>query len=204
MKLNLGCGAQVLDGWCNVDYAIGARFVKIPFFKWFNGKAKLFNLTWDRKIILHDLTKKFPWADDSVEIVYSSHTLEHFSKEDGKRFLSECHRVLKKKGIIRIVVPDLQDIINGYNDGRIKADDFLEKLGVLYDNSKNPMKKGLYFFFQFPHKCMYDNQRLISVLNEIGFDASKRLPFDSVIEGIRGIELKERTEQAVIIEGYKR
>ena len=86
MKLNLGCGAQVLDGWVNVDYALGARFMKIPFFSAFNKKAKLFNLEWNEKIHIHDLTKKFPWADSSVDIVYSSHTLEHLSREEGKIF----------------------------------------------------------------------------------------------------------------------
>jgi len=33
MKLNLGCGNQVVEGWVNVDYALGARFAKIPFSK---------------------------------------------------------------------------------------------------------------------------------------------------------------------------
>ena len=110
MKLNLGCGSQVPAGWVNVDYALGAQFMKIPFFRAFNRKVKLFNLDWNEKIYLHDLTKKFPWTDSSIDIIYSSHTLEHFSKQDGKRFLSECHRVLRENGIIRIVVPDLRGI----------------------------------------------------------------------------------------------
>lgn len=204
MKLNLGCGSQVPDQWNNVDYALGARFFKIPFFHTLNKKVKLFNLDWNDKIYLHDLTKKFPWADSSIDIIYSSHTLEHFSKEDGRRFLSECHRVLRKDGIIRIIVPDLRHDVTEYIEGRINADDFVEKLGVLYGHSNNTLKKRLAPFFQFPHKCMYDNSRLIEILNEVGFDASTRASFDSDIEDIRLVELESRTEKAVIVEGRKR
>lgn len=204
VKLNLGCGSQVPDGWVNVDYSLGARFIKIPFFRVFNKKVKLFNLDWNEKIYLHDLTKKFPWTDSSVDIVYSSHTLEHFSKEDGRRFLADCYRVLRKNGIIRIVVPDLRHDVIEYMEGRVYADDFVEKLGVLYGGSNKTLKRILAPFFQFPHKCMYDNSRLIEILHEIGFEASTRAGFDSGIEDIRLVELEGRIENAVIVEGLKR
>jgi hypothetical protein len=137
MKLNLGCGAKVPDGWVNVDSSLGARLAKIPLFRSFNRKLKLFQLDWDEKIYLHDLTKRFPWADSSVETVYSSHTLEHFTKKDGRRFLSECHRVLCQGGIIRIVAPSLRHEVVEYLEGRTLADDFVEKLGVLYGTGNN-------------------------------------------------------------------
>jgi len=203
IKLNLGCGSQVPDGWINVDYALGARFMKIPFFSIFNRKVKLFDLDWNEKIFLHDLNKKFPWANSSISAIYSSHTLEHFSKKDGLRFLTECHRVLRQNGIIRIVVPDLRHDITEYIKGQIYADDFIEKLGVLYGNSNSALKKKMYPFFQFPHKCMYDSPRLTEILNKIGFIASSRAAFDSDIEEIRMVELEGRTENAVIAEGRK-
>jgi predicted SAM-dependent methyltransferase len=203
MKLNLGCGPQVPDGWINVDYALGARFMKIPFFQAFNKKVKLFDLDWNDKIYLYDLTKKFPWTDSSIDIIYSSHTLEHFSKEDGRTFLTECHRVLRKNGIIRIVVPDLRHFVAEYIEGRFPADEFVEKLDVLYKNSGNALKNRLSPFIQFPHKCMYDNEKLLEILNEIGFDATSRAGFDSNISDIRLVELEGRTENAVIVEGLK-
>jgi ubiquinone/menaquinone biosynthesis C-methylase UbiE len=203
MKLNLGCGSNVVQGWVNVDFAIGARLMKIPFFRAFNRKVKLFTLDWNDKIFICNLANKFPWADSTIDIAYSSHTLEHFSKEEGRKFLSECHRVLRSNGIIRIVVPDLKYYVNEYMEGRINADDFLENLFVLYGNSNNAFKKLLFPFFQFPHKCMYDHSRLIEILNEIGFSASLKAAFDSDIEDIRQIELEERTINAVIVEGRK-
>jgi ubiquinone/menaquinone biosynthesis C-methylase UbiE len=203
MKLNLGCGSQVPDGWVNVDYALGARLMKIPLFRMLNKKIKLFNLDWNEKIYLHDLTKKFPWNDSSIDIVYSSHTLEHFSKNDGQSFLAECYRVLRKDGVIRIVVPDLRHIVIEYIEARIYADDFVEAVGVLYENSNNKLKNKLLPFLQFPHKCMYDNSRLLKILSEIGFQAASRSAFDSNIEDIRLVELESRTKNAVIVEGRK-
>ena len=51
---------------------------------------------------------------------------------------------------------------------------------------------------------MYDSPRLLEILNEIGFEAANRAAFVSDIDDIRLVELKERTENAVIVEGRKR
>ncbi|HZP88885.1 MAG TPA: methyltransferase domain-containing protein [Burkholderiales bacterium] len=205
MKLNLGCGSQVPEGWTNVDYALGARFAKIPLFLLLNRKLRLFNLDWNKNIYLHDLTKTFPWADCSTDVVYTSHTLEHFSKEAGRRFLKECYRVLRKNGIIRIVVPDLRYLVVEYLEGRSRADEFVASLGVLYASSDSGLKNRLSPFIQFPHihKCMYDSSTLLEILKETGFDASSRAAFDSDIDDIRSVEAEGRTENAVIVEGRK-
>lgn len=204
MKLNLGCGPQVLDGWVNVDYALGARLMKLPLLRAVNRKLRVFNVDWDERIFVHDLTKPFPWSSGSADVVYSSHTLEHLSKEDGRRFLSECHRVLRDDGVIRIVVPDLRSLIDDYTQGQIKADDFVQRLDVLYQDSGSSIKRKLAPFIQFPHKCMYDNQRMVEVLESMGFEARVRKAFDSEIEDIRRVEDGGRTERAVIVEGRKR
>ncbi|MEF8761580.1 MAG: methyltransferase domain-containing protein [Candidatus Accumulibacter sp. UW25] len=204
MKLNLGCGSQVVDGWVNVDYSIGARAMKIPFFSTLNKRLKLFNLDWNEKIYLHDLTKRLPWLDSSVDVIYSSHTLEHFTKDEGRSFLAECHRVLRRDGIIRIVVPDLRHYVDKYIKGHIRADDIVKRLGVLYGSSDNRIKKTLSPFFQFPHKCMYDKERLVEIVDEVGFNATSKQAFCSGIEDIQVIEVKERTKTAVIVEGRKR
>jgi len=203
MRLNLGCGSRVPHEWINVDYALGARFMKIPYFRIINKKLKLFDLDWSEKIFLHDLTKKFPWTDNSIDVVYTSHTLEHFTKKDGRIFLIECHRVLRKNGIIRIVVPNLRSHMDDYMKGQIRADEFVEKLGVLY-KANNMLKKYLYPFFELStHKCMYDSPSLLEILKGIGFAASNRAPFDSDITDISRVELEGRTKNAVIVEGRK-
>jgi predicted SAM-dependent methyltransferase len=58
--------------------------------------------------------KGIPVPDNSFKVVYHSHVLEHFSREAGVAFIKECYRVLEKGGIIRIAVPDLEQIAKNY------------------------------------------------------------------------------------------
>ena len=47
-------------------------------------------------------------------MVYHSHVLEHFSKRQGEFFVRECFRVLRPGGLLRLAVPDLEDIARAY------------------------------------------------------------------------------------------
>lgn len=89
--LNFGCGSRFHPAWKNFDLAPRAPSV-----------AKF------------DVRARLEHADASVDAVYHSHLLEHLSKEDALRFLSECRRILKPGGTIRVVVPDLEGICRQY------------------------------------------------------------------------------------------
>ena len=204
MKLNLGCGDQTPQGWINVDYALGARFAKLPLFSFLNKQFRFFNIDWNKHIYLHDLRTRFPWGDGQANYVYSSHSLEHLTREEGLFFLRECHRILKQRGVIRVVVPDLRVIVDDYLKGSTKANQFLENLGVLYGGQHSRLKQRLSPFFQFRHKCMYDCETLLAIMQEIGFACEPRNAFSSRIEDIDRIELESRTQSAVILEGEKR
>lgn len=106
-------------------------------------------------------------------------------------------------GVIRIVVPDFLWIVREYLDGHITAEHFLEKLGVLYGEELNGVKKTFAPFVSFPHKCMYNLRSLRSALDDAGFQAEEKAPFESRIPDIEQIEQKGRTEKAVIVEGVK-
>jgi len=163
----------------------------------------LFNLRWDPSIFIHDLTTPFPWADDCAEVIYSSHTLEHLDRAQGQEFLTQCFRVLRPGGVIRIVVPDLAFHVERYSKGTVPADSFLEDLDVLYGAGKSGMKRWLAPFVQYPHKCMYDQKALLIAMHRAGFACEPRRPFDSRIMDIESIELAGRTDNSVIVEGLK-
>lgn len=203
-KINLGCGLHVVDGWINVDYALGARMFKIPLFSDLNKKLHLFKREWDRRILIHDLRRQFPFQDESIDVVYSSHTLEHFTREEGLRFLKECHRVLKKNCIIRIVVPDLEEFAAKYVRGEMSAVDFVDQLGVRTPNQNSGLfRKTINCLIAFPHKCMYDHSAMLEAMRMTGFQGRRRAPFDSEIPDIRSIEIESRTHDAVIVEAVK-
>lgn len=108
--LNLGCGTTYIESWTNID---------------FNSKNK--------HVIKHDLSKKLPFPDNSFEVVYHSHLLEHFSKVEGEKLINECYRILTHNGILRIAVPDLEKI----------AKEYITNLQSVNDNC-NPLNKANY------------------------------------------------------------
>lgn len=89
--LNLGCGSRFHHEWKNVDF-----------------------ISNHPDVMSCNLTRGIPFKSSSVEVVYHSHLLEHLKKQQAKVFLSECYRVLIPNGIIRIAVPDLEQITRSY------------------------------------------------------------------------------------------
>lgn len=89
--LNLGCGSQFHPDWTNIDITSSSPYIQA-----------------------HDLRQGIPYSDDTFEVVYHSHLLEHFPKHGALGFMRECYRVLTPGGIIRVVVPDLERMVQMY------------------------------------------------------------------------------------------
>lgn len=53
--------------------------------------------------IIHDINEGLPFIDECVDIITSSHFMEHV--KDFGFVMRECHRVLKKGGILEFTVP---------------------------------------------------------------------------------------------------
>ena len=73
-----------------------------------------------------------PPRDGSVDYIYSSMLFEHLNEEEVSNLLLECRRVLKKKGEMRIVVPDNLMYIKQYFMNDIM---FFEHLVGIYSES---------------------------------------------------------------------
>jgi SAM-dependent methyltransferase len=96
--LNLGCGQRFHPDWVNLDLHPTSPSVQ----KW-------------------DLQKDLPFPDESFDVVYHSHVLEHFSRADGLQLLRRCRRLLKPSGTVRVVVPDLENIVRLYLEALDKS-----------------------------------------------------------------------------------
>lgn len=203
IKINLGSGPKAIAGWVNLDGALGARLHKFGVFKWLNRMFRFTDATWDRDIRILNFRKPMPWADGAVDVIYTSHTLEHLSRDEGLQILRECFRVLKVGGILRILVPDLASHVNGYLQGQTPAEDFLEDLGVIFGAGKKGWKRVAARFVEFPHQCMYDTPALLRVCRSVGFECAEKSAFDSDIADIRQIEIEDRTVAAVVVECRK-
>jgi 2-polyprenyl-3-methyl-5-hydroxy-6-metoxy-1,4-benzoquinol methylase len=65
--------------------------------------------------IVHDVrSRPWPVEGESVKDILASHILEHVVRDEGWKFLGECHRVLAPGGNIGIAVPDMDKFILGH------------------------------------------------------------------------------------------
>jgi SAM-dependent methyltransferase len=119
--LNLACGTRMHHGWNNVDFSPYARLARRPALTWLLGasgflseerKRRLAEV--DPQIIAWDLRRGIPFPPESFEAVYHSHFLEHIDQSCALGLLQQCHTVLKPDGIVRVVVPDLEFLVNDY------------------------------------------------------------------------------------------
>jgi predicted SAM-dependent methyltransferase len=83
--LQIGAGPHQLSGWLKTDLAPTNLMT-----------AYL------------DAAKRFPVADETFDCVVAEHIIEHISYDEALRMLRECHRVLKKGGVVRISTPDIE------------------------------------------------------------------------------------------------
>ncbi|MBA54420.1 MAG: hypothetical protein CMK89_08200 [Pseudomonadales bacterium] len=119
--LNLGCGTKTSDhpNVVNIDWSISLRIKKNPVLRAFLplllNQERRSRIAKDLgKIVVHDLSKGLPYADGSISVVYHSHLLEHIERNKAETFLSENLRVLKRGGILRVVVPDFEQLCRKY------------------------------------------------------------------------------------------
>ena len=55
---------------------------------------------------VHDLTKfPYPFKDNSVDAIFSSHFVEHLDGIERMKFFDECYRILKPGGVMRLMHP---------------------------------------------------------------------------------------------------
>jgi SAM-dependent methyltransferase len=154
LKLHVGCGKGHLPGWINID-------------------------VYPAPLALNVL-RGLPFADGAATHVFVSHLLEHlYYPSDVRPFLAELQRVLAPGGVVRVVVPDIEQCIAAYA-GR-DAEFFASRRETWPWWPENPTRledflayagagpEPAYLFES--HKYGYDFETLERVLQEAGFAA---------------------------------
>ncbi|MEJ0005343.1 MAG: methyltransferase domain-containing protein [Steroidobacteraceae bacterium] len=147
-KLHLGCGFVELDGWLNTDL--------LPRRSW---------------VAYCNAAGKFPFPDGSFDYILTEHMIEHVDFDAGLQMLSECKRVLKPGGRIRISTPDLDKIM-----ALKKAATPLEDLYIkdLLSHIPNALDGQPSFAINsmmrsWGHTFIYDQETLSAALLRMGF-----------------------------------
>jgi SAM-dependent methyltransferase len=153
-----------VPGWINADITPHIFVAKVPGAatvlhelrlmaddRYDQHKAGIF-----REVRYIDVKKRFPFADNEIDNVFSSHMLKHLHPQDAERCLRETHRVLKPGGVARIVVPDLELALKTFD--RENPEPFLE---AMYTTKQSREKNR--------HQWMYTGPSLTKLLRACGF-----------------------------------
>lgn len=85
---------------------------------------------------IHTIDKLPMFEDESIDLIYASHCLEHFKYRQIDSVLGNWSRKLKPGGVLRLSVPDLDKLLDIYHDTR-NPDNFVEQLMGGQDNRYN-------------------------------------------------------------------
>lgn len=158
----IGCGHERLKDFIHVEINLGKNRSGPP-------------------DILADISDCIPIKDNYVDLVYSKATLEHLTYNELINCLLESHRILKRGGCVRMVIPDFDKMIEDYKNKiyrqDIKSPGFPDEDYVDYF-----IGRILYF----DHRYLHNFTTLSKILKKTGFDNARVCrPGDSNIEAAR-------------------
>lgn len=173
-KLHIGCGRNILPGWINADISPKAELIVF-------------------------LQKRLPFRTGVLERIYSEHVLEHVPYASAVFFLREAYRTLRPGGVIRIAMPDLDDLIDGYQKNWRRFD-WVNWPAHHFIKTRAEMINIAFRWWG--HQHLYNREELERALREAGFEHySFRQPGESDFSDLRGLETRE--ESRLIVDAVK-
>ncbi|OSM06832.1 class I SAM-dependent methyltransferase [Magnetofaba australis] len=146
--LQLGCGPKYLEDFINFDINFQHR-----------------------TDFVMDLRAGLPVPDCSVEVVYSSHMLEHLYVDEAITLLKQVRRTLKPGGYMRLTLPDFNHALKVAR-GEIGCD-YPRRFGTPIGQAIN------YLFCDGQHKYAYDFDMLQEIAVQAGFSRIERAELNS-------------------------
>ena len=111
-----------------------------------------------------------PLKDNSSSVVYSYHFFEHIPRQSSQDFLKECFRILKPNGVIRLVLPDFENIARTYlefreNENHAKADFVVMEIIDQCVRNKSGGELGQ-IFKMYREKSTLENKEMIKFIHK--------------------------------------
>ncbi len=188
LLVNLGAGKEGHAGWVNVDLYPYAGINCV-----------------------FDCRKELPFPDGSVRAIFCEHFFEHIDyTEEVPFFLSECRRVLKDGGVIRIIVPDAGAYLHAYC---VEGWDALRRLrpmtsdrtDLIFEHTYHTKMELINLVFRqgYEHKFAYDYETIEFLLYRYGFSCVQRMEFGRSRLPELAIDLVDRATESLYVEAIK-
>lgn len=142
-KLHLGCGKRFIPGFVHVD-VIAQPHVDV----------------------VADARDLAFLPDNTLDLLYACHLLEHFDRHEYRGVLREWHRVMKPGGVLRLSVPDFAACAALYYEQGL-VDGLTGLIGLVSGGQRDA--------FDY-HKMVYDETLLTTELRGAGFSGVR--PWD--------------------------
>jgi len=145
IKINMGCGQRNFgEGWIHID-------------------KNDFDHVESDDIWLEE------YPNDIVNLIYTSHLIAYFDREEIVGLLKRWYSVIKPGGVLRVATPDFKQMISLYNNysNDYTLDNFV---GPLYGKWSADWLYGESIY----HKTTYDFDSLKILLMNVGFKDIKR------------------------------
>lgn len=132
-KLHLGSGSKHIDGFINID----ARQL-------------------DGVDDVDDIKTLSKYQENSIELIYAAHVLEHVGRNEYSSVLQRWYDLLSNDGILRLAIPDIEKVFLHYE----KYKDLKQLRGLLWGGQTYPQNY---------HYMGCDFSTIESDLKKIGF-----------------------------------
>lgn len=124
IKLNLGCGKDIRNGYHNLDI-----------------------MKWNDQVIVQDIKTLPDYEDNSVSEIIAQDIVEHFTYVELQKIFKEWYRVLKPNGVIKIQCPDIEEIFDKYYQQAKHGIITWERLSYIINGGQN-------YEYNFHHICL--------------------------------------------------
>lgn len=137
---------------------------------------------WENHDAEMDLRKRLPFPDGSMDFIFAEHVVEHVTIKEAWCFFSDCHRILKPGGVVRIAVPDIARIWRFHTPEYGVA---VKAGGHGNGSARDSVKAAI---FEHGHQAAWTQDLLEAVLYAVGFHVTRCSYGQSNHTELEGIE----------------
>ena len=130
-----------------------------------------------------DINSNLPFKKDTVDIIFSSHLIEHIFQRKADLFFKESYRVLKNKGNLIIATPTIEkmvEILYGKNI-KFKNQIYSEHLNSFLGRPPTPARLiNAMTHINYGHKFLFDFETLKDLAIKNGFTIFDKVTINNV------------------------